>query len=69
VEKGSHLVELVYDPLSFKIGLALTASALAVLVGSSSWLLVGKRRSRHNSAIVPPRDQAQDEFVAGPSLG
>jgi hypothetical protein len=62
VEKGSHLVELVYDPLSFKIGLALTASALAVLVGSSSWLLVGKVRSRHNSAIVPPRDQAQDEF-------
>ena len=46
VESGSHHVELVYDPTSFKMGLGLSACALAVIVGSSCWLLVKRARVR-----------------------
>jgi hypothetical protein len=57
VEEGSHLVELVYDPLSFKIGLGVSACALAVLIGSSAWILAGRVRTRAPRAIVPPEGQ------------
>ncbi|HJX37075.1 MAG TPA: YfhO family protein, partial [Anaerolineae bacterium] len=46
VESGSHHVELVYDPPSVKTGLGLSACALAVIVGSSCWLLVKRARVR-----------------------
>ncbi|MDH4209052.1 MAG: YfhO family protein, partial [Anaerolineae bacterium] len=53
VKKGSHLVELIYDPLSFKLGLAMSACALAVLLGSSSWLLANRARAPRPSSTGP----------------
>ncbi len=55
VEKGSHFVELIYDPLSFKVGLGTSACALAVLIGSSAWLLASRARAPAPAATDPPK--------------
>ena len=57
VQKGTHLVELIYDPLSFKLGIGVSACALAVLIGSSLWLLSNRARAQAPSATDPPKDQ------------
>jgi uncharacterized membrane protein YfhO len=58
VEKGSHFVELIYDPWSFKLGLGTSACALAVLVGSSAWLLASRARAPALPATDPPKGRA-----------
>jgi hypothetical protein len=55
VEKGSHFVELVYDPWSFKLGLGTSACALAVLIGSSAWLLASRARAPAGAPTDPPK--------------
>jgi hypothetical protein len=57
VERGSHLVELIYDPWSFKLGLGISACALAALLGFSAWLLVSRARTPAPSATDPPKGQ------------
>jgi uncharacterized membrane protein YfhO len=41
---GRHTVEMRYEPLSFRAGLAVSAAALAVTAGLAMYGLAGRRR-------------------------
>jgi hypothetical protein len=41
--EGRHLVEFIFDPLPFKVGLGVSGVALACTVSLSTWCLVRKR--------------------------
>ncbi|MFM9106265.1 MAG: YfhO family protein [Chloroflexota bacterium] len=41
---GEHTVEMRYDPLSLRLGMAITLAAALLLAGGSAWSLAGRRR-------------------------
>lgn len=53
VEAGRHTITFIYDPMTFKVGLAVTSSALLVLLviaAREASRLLGERRRRHRGA-------------------
>ncbi len=46
LQAGSHRVELVYNPLSFKIGSVVSAVALMTIVGIAVWGAARRRSPR-----------------------
>ena len=44
VDSGQHEVRFVFDPMSFKVGAALSAAGLAVVAGLLAWSVLSARR-------------------------
>ncbi|MGH9178733.1 MAG: YfhO family protein, partial [Acidimicrobiales bacterium] len=54
VPAGAHVVEFRYRPQSVRLGAAVTALTLVVLVGSGAWAARPRRRQRRPAAPAPP---------------
>lgn len=63
VESGSHQVELVYDPWSFKLASGLSACAAAMTIGTSLSLLARRRSVRAPGPAAAAKHLAQAEAV------
>jgi uncharacterized membrane protein YfhO len=67
VEPGAHVVRFWYDPLSVKLGFAISAGAVAVLVGAAA-LRMRRRRKRGRRLLGPPSSPSGRRRASAPGL-
>jgi hypothetical protein len=54
VDPGQHQVRFVFDPMSFKVGAALSAVGLAIVIGLLGWSAARRRPGRRRQRAADP---------------